>query len=85
MGVRKDPVHEGDPQYSGTVTSNYTGSVWNFYETRDGQKSDMMATITYENQISCREDPRKIAIYLVSPFYQYDDLAGSEDGTKNIL
>ena len=73
MGVRREPVSEGDNQYSGTVVGNYTGSEWEFYQQKDGE-SEQLARMYYDGQMRCSSDPRGMQVYLISPFYQYDDL-----------
>ena len=37
MGVKKEPVDEGDDKYVGTVKGNYSGSVWNLYDKNEGE------------------------------------------------
>ena len=37
MGVKKEPVDEGDDKYVGTVKGNYSGSVWNFYDKNEDE------------------------------------------------
>ena len=65
---------ETDPECQGCVQSNFSGSFWNFYETKNG-KDEMIATVTYNRDLSiCSNNPREIQIYLISPFYQYLDL-----------
>lgn len=38
----------------------------------------MLATILYTNQISCNEVPRSLEVFILSPFFKYEDLAGAD-------
>ena len=49
---------EEDPEYLGNITSNFTGSFWNYFESKGGV-DELIATITYNFRASaCSSSPR---------------------------
>ena len=70
--------------YLGLVESNFFGTAYNLYDGDETKKErQILATICYENQITCKSEPRNIEVYIISPLYSYDKLEGV-DGEKNL-
>lgn len=83
LGSKIESVTELEEEYAGTLQSNFAGDLWNLYDNSFDANSRMLATICYQNQITFSFSPRSLEVYIVSPYYNYSDLIGSNQ-SKNL-
>ena len=74
-------LKDDDDDFMGVLESNFSGSVYNLYE--NSKNKQPIATIVHKSEITLKQSPRSIEAYIISPFYSYEKLEGT-DGKKNL-